>query len=269
MLILIFFLTVYGLEPNVVHADIPHLINYQGKLADSNGTPITGTKTITFKIYNVSSGGSPLWQETQSVTVNKGIFNVLLGSVNNLNLAFDVPYYLATQVGGDAEMTPRQRITSTGYAFRAQDANQAQNADTVDGINASATPEANKLLALNSSGKFPITSLGLKVYDSGWFYVTRGQTYTKTHNLGTTKMIVKMYYADDASGNNMEELNGAQRDDVANECFHTYGGYAKNITPSTFAIQSAEEYVHMRMDNRGDANCKTSGYYRIIAIALE
>jgi len=101
-------------------AEIPHLINYQGKLVDSNGTPITGTKNITFKIYNVSSGGSPLWQENQSVTADKGIFNVLLGSNTALNLPFDAPYYLGIQVEGDIEMSPRAKISSVGYAFKAE-----------------------------------------------------------------------------------------------------------------------------------------------------
>jgi len=113
-------------------AEIPHLINYQGKLVDSDDTPITGTKNITFKIYNVSSGGTPLWQETQSVTADRGIFNALLGSVNDLNLPFDVPYYLGIQVEGDSEMSPRARIGTAGYAFRAEKADVAENIRTIE-----------------------------------------------------------------------------------------------------------------------------------------
>jgi len=158
MLILMIFLTAYSLQPKAAHAEIPHLINYQGKLVDSDGTPITGTKNITFKIYNVSSGGTPLWQETQSVTADRGLFNVLLGSNTTLSLPFDVPYYLGIQVAGDTEMSPRAKIGAAGYAFRAE---QSQNANAVNDIRASTSPEANKLLPLDSSGKFPLTAIGL------------------------------------------------------------------------------------------------------------
>lgn len=147
--VLMVFLVVYSLQLKAVHAEIPHLINYQGKLTDSGGQPITATKAITFRIYNVESGSTSLWQETQSVTINKGVFNVLLGSVNDLNLTFDVPYYLGIQVGGDAEMTPRQRITSSGYALRAE---------TVDKIGL----------------PFYISGLELKYIDSKHIKVTSG-----------------------------------------------------------------------------------------------
>ena len=113
--------------PSSCFSEIPRLINYQGKLTDSNGAPVTETKSITFKIYNVVSGGIPLWEETRSVTINKGIFNVLLGSSTDLNLAFDEPYYLGVQITGDSEMTPRQRITSSAYAIRSETANNLRN----------------------------------------------------------------------------------------------------------------------------------------------
>jgi len=153
-LILIVYLTLScALLTSNCLSEIPHLINYQGKLVDSTGTPITGTKTITFKIYDVSSGGTPLWQETQSVIVDKGVFNILLGSSSDLGqLSFDVPYHLSIQVAGDAEMAPRQKISSAGYAFKAK---KAENTEKIVGIQASALPEINKLLALDSEGKFP------------------------------------------------------------------------------------------------------------------
>jgi len=100
---------------------IPHLINYQGKLTDTDGNPVLdGTHSIVFRIYDADSGGNLLWEETQSILVQKGIFSCLLGGVTNLNLPFDKPYWLAIKVGSDEEMTPRQQITSSGYAIRAE-----------------------------------------------------------------------------------------------------------------------------------------------------
>ncbi len=99
-------------------ADAPKLVNYQGYLTDSVGAPITGNRSMVFGLYNAASAGSLLWSETQaSVSVSNGIYQVNLGSVTPLNLAFNQQYYLGIAVGGDPEMTPRQPLTSTPYAL--------------------------------------------------------------------------------------------------------------------------------------------------------
>lgn len=117
------------------HAAVPQTVNYQGYLTDSGGNPVNSTVQMTFSIYNVSTGGAALWTETQStVPVNSGIYSVVLGSVVPITLPFDAQYYLGVKVGADAEMTPRQALTSVPYSFRA---NEANNADTVDGQHAS------------------------------------------------------------------------------------------------------------------------------------
>jgi hypothetical protein len=65
---------------------IPQTISYQGVLTDANGKAVPdGDYSLTFKLYDVT-GGVELWSETQSVEVKKGIFNVILGSVNPLTL---------------------------------------------------------------------------------------------------------------------------------------------------------------------------------------
>ncbi len=108
-------------------AAIPHLINYQGKLTDSEGVPLNGTHNITFRIYDQSGGGNLLWTEAHTqaagapVTITNGIFSIMLGSLaSGLTLPFDQPYWLSIQVGGDPEMTPRQQITSVGYAINSE-----------------------------------------------------------------------------------------------------------------------------------------------------
>ncbi len=130
------FLVVVGLLVCcLAYADIPRLINFQGRLTDSSGKfVVDGNYSVTFSIYSVPSGGSALWSETQSVSVSKGLFNVILGSNTPIpNSIFDsyVDTYLGVQVGADAEMTPRQRISSLGYAY------YSLNADKLDGLDAS------------------------------------------------------------------------------------------------------------------------------------
>ena len=100
------------------YAQIPHLINYQGKLTDTQGKPVPdGTHSITFRIYDADSAGNLLWQETQNLLITKGIFSCMLGGVTNLDLPFDKPYWLAIKVGSESEMTPRQQIASVGYTI--------------------------------------------------------------------------------------------------------------------------------------------------------
>ena len=108
--------------------NIPTMINYQGYLTDSSGNPINGTLSIRFSIYSTASGGSPLWQETQSsVTITDGLFNVLLGSVNSITAEYLTgTSYLGVKVGTDAEMTPRQRIVSSAYSLRSDSSNSAE-----------------------------------------------------------------------------------------------------------------------------------------------
>lgn len=105
-------------------AQIPEIISYQGLLNDNNGTPLTGNYDLTVRIYNQESAGSHLWEETHAgVPVNNGLFNVLLGSVNPLTVAFDEPYYMGLSINGADELTPRLPFTSVATAFRAKVAN--------------------------------------------------------------------------------------------------------------------------------------------------
>jgi len=106
----------------ISYAEIPKLLNYQGKLTDQQNKPVTdGSYSVTFRIYDAETAGNLLWEETQQVTVSKGIFSVLLGGVTPLNIGFDKPYFLEIKVGTEV-MSPRQRVASAAYAFRADTA---------------------------------------------------------------------------------------------------------------------------------------------------
>lgn len=90
----------------------PDLLS-QVVLKDSAGKPLTGTFSITLRLYNVATGGTPLWTETHSrVSVVNGRFSVVLGSVTPYSPAqFSEPdRWLGVSVGSDPEMKPRHRI---------------------------------------------------------------------------------------------------------------------------------------------------------------
>lgn len=102
------------------HAAVPKLLTYQGILKDNSGNFLTGSHSIVFRLYTASSGGSAAWTETHpTVSVASGKFSVQLGSITALGLDFSSDYWLSVQVGADAEMSPRVRLTSSGYSIRA------------------------------------------------------------------------------------------------------------------------------------------------------
>jgi hypothetical protein len=100
---------------------VPQLINYQGELSNTSGTPVNGDVSITFTIYNAATAGDVLWSETQTVSVSDGVFNVLLGSQTPFpaDMFAGDERYLGVQVGVDLEMAPRQQLASVPFAMKA------------------------------------------------------------------------------------------------------------------------------------------------------
>ncbi len=114
-------LVVLCLFASIGSTNIPRQMSYQGKLTTPSGDPVNGTFSIVFSIYDVSTGGTPLWSETESsVSVAEGLITVLLGGqVPIPEDVFDGSVrYLGIRVGSDPEMTPRKEIVSVAYAYR-------------------------------------------------------------------------------------------------------------------------------------------------------
>ncbi len=100
-----------------LYSQAPKTLNYQGYLTDSGGNSVSdGNQNITFRIYNVSTGGVALWTEARTVTTSDGVFSVVLGENTPIDLAFDTQYYLGITVGG-SELSPRTKISSVSTAF--------------------------------------------------------------------------------------------------------------------------------------------------------
>ncbi len=119
--------TVLVFSGSFVTAAIPHLINYQGMLTDEEGEPLDGIADITFEIWNAPSGGIKRWWQTQyNVPVDSGLFNVILGELNPIDLSFyeDANYWLQIIVEQDT-MPSRLKFTSVAFAYRAQKADTA------------------------------------------------------------------------------------------------------------------------------------------------
>ncbi len=109
-----------------------NVLPFQGILTTTGGVTVPdGVYQLSFRLYSVPSGGSPLWQETQTVTVTNGIFSVLLGSVSSLTLSFDQQYYLGISIGGGTELQPRLLLGAAPYSFYAQRAGSVTSGSVV------------------------------------------------------------------------------------------------------------------------------------------
>ena len=119
----------------VAAAQVPHVLSYQGVLRDAAGTPVPdATYSVAFAIYDVPTGGTELWSETQALPTVDGVVNASLGAAVTLDLGFDEGYWLGISVGGEAELSPRVYLTAAPYAIR------AAVADTVEGLGEIALP---------------------------------------------------------------------------------------------------------------------------------
>jgi len=101
-------------------------IAYQGRLADSSGTPLTSTLPMSFRLYSAVTGGAPLWTEqwtgSNGVKVSDGLFNVMLGSLTPIPqsvITGNANLFLGITVGTDDEMTPRVQLGSVPFAVQA------------------------------------------------------------------------------------------------------------------------------------------------------
>jgi hypothetical protein len=114
---------------------VPDTVVYKGLLTDQpTGDPVAdGNYTLVFSLYDVETGGSPLWQETQEMAVEDGLFRVALGSNESLNASlFDGSVlYVGVKVEGDTEMTPRQYLFPALQAFHAEETEYAHHYNTV------------------------------------------------------------------------------------------------------------------------------------------
>ena len=99
-----------------VAAALDDVIPIQGRLTDNHGNPINGTRQVVYTLYDAATGGNVLCTDTDNVTAVNGLFNGQMDycSAGDLN---GQQVWLGIKVGGDAEMTPRQKIYAVPYAW--------------------------------------------------------------------------------------------------------------------------------------------------------
>ena len=134
---------------------VPKLINYQGKLTDTAGSPLpSGAYGIKIQIWSSATVGQLVWgQEYSNVAVVNGVFNIILGAggttvsgaaAKDRGLAFNesdrfiglivTKGATGLAIANASEIVPRQQILSTPYALRAQVAETTMSSLVPTGI---------------------------------------------------------------------------------------------------------------------------------------
>jgi hypothetical protein len=112
-------------------AHVPDVVSYQGRLTDTEGKPIDTTVSLTFRIFDKSTGGNLLWNETHSaVVVTEGVFTVELGPLDSVVFA-EAIRYLEITIGADQVILPRIQFSSAPFSIRSE---VAAEADRLDGL---------------------------------------------------------------------------------------------------------------------------------------
>ncbi len=148
---------------------VPEKISYQGLLTASSGAPVNGTFNLKFELFNVPSGGTALWTETDTnVAVSHGTFSVELGSITPLGgVNFNQQLYMQVTRGTDPPFSPRSAFTSAPSALApwAQNGNDVYYTGGRVGIGTAAP--ASRLNVVEPSPFVPAMRIQ-NTSDSGW-----------------------------------------------------------------------------------------------------
>jgi hypothetical protein len=113
--------------PASAQTETSELMTFQGFFRDADGRPLTAAIDLTFNVYDVPTGGTPVTGPfvVNSVQPNNGAVSVDFGPLSEVAFPPDASRYLGAQVDTDPELTPRIALTSVPYAFTAKQASYA------------------------------------------------------------------------------------------------------------------------------------------------
>ena len=182
-------------------------LTYHGKLTDTSNVAVPdGDYDFTIVMYDAETGGNCLWSArgdcttptSKTLTVTNGTFSTTLGESGDnalSSLDFSSNYYLGITIGTNSEMTPRRKITPTGFAL---------NSHRLNGLEAKESGADAHILATNTNGDAEI---------SGDFTVNSNDLFVDTDNgrvgIGTNSPDSKLQIGTATTGASVPTLSEA------------------------------------------------------------
>jgi hypothetical protein len=183
---------------------VPRLVSVTGVYQPADGQPPPAGTVVTLLIYADEHGGTPLWQETQNVVLDKsGHYSLLLGAAQADGIPLEVftsaeAQWLALHFAGLGEVEgARTRITSVPYALKSADA------DTLGGHPASAYVLAPTTTAAGHPAKATSTAA-----DSAQAGSAQTNASTDAVQPGTPNVIAKYVNGTDVGNSAIFESGG-------------------------------------------------------------
>ena len=106
----------------LVHAQTPlappGALNFQGRLAKPDGTPVLdGAYTLQITFYDAATGGNIIYSKIfPGAPVRNGAFALVIPGVSSAT--FNSNAWIGIKIGGDPELSPRTQIVSVPYAMK-------------------------------------------------------------------------------------------------------------------------------------------------------
>ncbi len=111
-------------------AQMPMEINFQGRLLDNQGEPVSGTKDIIFRVYDGEEGGSAIFEQAPvNVLLDDEGFYITAIDLSNID-DFDRGLYISVEIEGDDEMSPRLKILPSATAIYSWQSSYAAESGT-------------------------------------------------------------------------------------------------------------------------------------------
>jgi hypothetical protein len=167
-------------------------LGFSARLADA-GTPVAGSHTFVVKLFDVATGGVPLWTESHaSVEVLGGVAHLVLGSATALDDALLNGAPLFVELAVDATtLAPRLEVLPGAYAIHATKAGSAltcSSAETASTLGtlapadvqrriAGACPAGSSIQSIDATGAVACEADDLGVYAAGFGLSLTGNTF--------------------------------------------------------------------------------------------
>lgn len=102
-------------------AQAPEMFRYQGRLVDGTNL-VNAALPMSFKLYDALSGGTKLYEDSNSVAVVDGLYSTMVGDDtvygSLTNALTNAAVYLELTINGEA-LSPRERLVSVPYSLNA------------------------------------------------------------------------------------------------------------------------------------------------------
>lgn len=215
------------LIPHSAFPQAPPLLNYQGRLL--NGTNlVNGTVGLSLRLFDASTGGSLLYEDSNTVAVTDGLYSTFIGD-HPTNDAFLVALtnpavWVEVAVNGVA-LAPRERLASVGYSLATRGLLVKTNGSIV------LNPDlgANSIAASSAQATIAGGQLNDIGTNAGWSAIGGGAD----NNVALSSQFATIaggYLNDIGTNSDLSAIGGGYDNNVANDSHYaTIGGGGANL----------------------------------------